>query len=172
MGGLDPWFATHNDIAGVRLQTWGDSTTFGNVTVTNGGWPEQLRLLAAARWGKGGDGLHMVGNGGGNTGRNWATSNGTYAVAGDAWNGGANSGNTYRMTASTHTATWTKPAALSPTAFELVIMDGASSADFSCAHQSGDHVDAHRARRERRWHRGERLPRRRRADHELARPHR
>ena len=60
MAGLDLLFANFNNPANIVICTMGDSTTKGTISVTNGGWPEQLRLLAESRWGRGGDGIHTL----------------------------------------------------------------------------------------------------------------
>lgn len=138
MGRLDPWFALHNNVATIRMSTFGDSTTVGDINTTIGGWPEQIRQLAATRWGNGGDGFHY------NT-RNW-----TYTTAGnawtnsttsDAWDSGIFQAGTKLANGSAKVATWTKPAALTVASFEIVIVDGATSANFAYRIDGGAWTD-------------------------------
>lgn len=138
MGGLDPWYALQNDISSLRMCTYGDSATVV-VGATNGGWVQQLRVLANTRWGNGGDGIHAVGNGAGLT-RNWVFTTGgnawTGSGASDAWSGAFLQGQTMLANGATKTATWTNPS-LNVDSFMLYIIDGSGSADFSYSLDSG-----------------------------------
>jgi len=124
------------------MAAFGDSTTEGNVTVTNGGWPEQLRVLAESRWGRGGDGIHPMNR------DPWTLTSGgnawTIATTADAWDCApllGSAGNpvaaTYLANGSAIIATWTKPVALTTSSFTLHMVDGAGSGNFSYSTDGG-----------------------------------
>lgn len=141
MSGLDPFYNTFNNPSNIVMAVFGDSTSKGDATVTNGGWPEQLRVLAASRWGRGGDGIHTMD-------RHWTLTSGgnawTIATTSDAWDCAPLLGYfttpapaTYFANGSAKIATWTKPSSLSPTAFTIYIVDGASAANFAYSLDGG-----------------------------------
>lgn len=142
MSGLDPFYNTFNNPSNIFMASFGDSTTEGNVTVTNGGWPEQLRVLAAPRWGRGGDGCHPMNR------DPWTITSGgsawTAATSSNVWdcaplNGGAGTPApvAYLGNGSTVIATWTMPGSLTTTAFTFYMVDGPSSDNFSYSLDGG-----------------------------------
>lgn len=141
MPGLDPFYATFNNPANIAMATLGDSTTEGDVVVTNGGWPEQLRLLAQSRWGRGGDGCHPMNRDPWSITNDWtsAAADGSSPWDRSIFNGGAGTPapTTYFGNGSAMVATWTKPTGLAATSFTLYMVDGASAGNFSYSTDGG-----------------------------------
>ena len=141
MSGLDPFYNNFNNPANIVMGAFGDSTTEGNVAVSNGGWVEQLRILADPRWPRGSDGTHPFNR------DPWTTTSGV-----DAWTGSTTSDvwdcqpclggvGLYQATwlgnTATKIATWTKPGSLTVEAFTIYAVDGPSSANFSYSVDNG-----------------------------------
>lgn len=129
MAGLSAWYNLFNDPGSLRMSTFGSSTTYGDVNVTNGGWVEQLRVLANTRWGRGGDGFqYSTRNLSFTSGANaWTTS----AAATDAFDSHVHESGVKYGSGSGKIVTYTVPTGVTVKSFEVVIIDGASSADMS-----------------------------------------
>lgn len=142
MSGLDPFWATFNTPGSVVTAHFGDSTTEGKQGITNGGWVEQIRVLADPRWQRGGDGCHPVNR------DPWALTTAgnawTIATTSDTWDCAPMLGTqpypaaaTYLANGSAKIATWTKPSGVTAASFTFFVVDGASAGNFSYSLDGG-----------------------------------
>jgi lysophospholipase L1-like esterase len=142
MSGLEPFWDTFNDPSTIHWAVYGDSTSEGNIGPTNGGWVEQVRVLADNRWQRGGDGLHPLNR------DSWTLTTSpnawTKATSSNAWDCGPMNGSLGSVAASTYLAngaskiaTWTKPSAVTAATFTIYVVDGASAGNFSYSLDGG-----------------------------------